>query len=502
MRFEPDPLLLKDKHTVPPDLFQLPDAGVLYPSSSGVSAEDIKRRKPKWAKQALMLAITQNTIILLSHRPFIGQSVYSASNTPAKDYQLSAELKCLRASHVIIEAQRLLVQLFPATHRMWYGWFQAFHAAMTSAWISLLHPSDHPFFHVGQRCIELAIEAFDMGVDKENAEDHHLRACSQLKAIQSFIGRESNSKTLPHPSHVMGSLRVPGAFANYPGNLNPNWMLPPERVSLARTMTHDEMHFTSAPYSRIVHPGMYGYYQHPPQFHTSSLQPVDKPSTQNMPPSSPSAPCDSSGHAVVSEPNHSHRSGSQSELFDPIQPAQASGSLHRAVSHEAGHQSHLYHTSLPSSSSQAQHSQHPQPSEHQHHPLQLLNAPNFAHDAHSPVKGFLTSNSSLNLTEIQSSNNNPSIYAPSSSVSTGSMHYHTVPVPMSVLMMSDLNMNEENTSGRYTFHPASSSDSNGVVDSHRAQCSHPLSPWWFMMMSFDKLSSHLGFFIVSWCLYV
>lgn len=211
MRFEPAPI--EDSPAQSSESFQ----ATFKPSSEGVGIDDIRQREPMLAKQALFLSISQNTILLLLHRPFISLSL--DNSTGATRHQLSEE-QCVRSSQVIIEAQRLLVELFPATRRMWYGWYLTFHAAMTCAWISLLRSPNHPMSGLSRKCISLGIETFELAIKTpESLPENYLRACSQLRAIRNYSNRKLNPpKAITYSTHVFGPT---GHFPSFTYNLTP-----------------------------------------------------------------------------------------------------------------------------------------------------------------------------------------------------------------------------------------------------------------------------------------
>ncbi|POW02529.1 hypothetical protein PSHT_12071 [Puccinia striiformis] len=237
MRFEPDPI--EDQPSKPSGSFQTASQ-VFQPSSTGVGIEDLRRREPMLAKQALLLSISANTILLLLHRPFLSLSL--ENSTGAVGHQMSEE-QCVRSSQVIIEAQRLLVELFPATRRMWYGWYQTFHAAMTCAWISLLRTPTHPMSGLSRKCITLGIETFELAIQTpESLPDNYRRACSQLRAIRNYSNRKLNPpKAITHPTHVFGTA---GSIPSFAYSLAPRAM-----TTLARNI--DRYPTFSEPSSRL-----------------------------------------------------------------------------------------------------------------------------------------------------------------------------------------------------------------------------------------------------------
>ncbi|KAI9609629.1 hypothetical protein H4Q26_007594 [Puccinia striiformis f. sp. tritici PST-130] len=237
MRFEPDPI--EDQPSKPSGSFQTASQ-VFQPSSTGVGIEDLRRREPMLAKQALLLSISANTILLLLHRPFLSLSL--ENSTGAVGHQMSEE-QCVRSSQVIIEAQRLLVELFPATRRMWYGWYQTFHAAMTCAWISLLRTPTHPMSGLSRKCITLGIETFELAIQTpESLPDNCRRACSQLRAIRNYSNRKLNPpKAITHPTHVFGTA---GSIPSFAYSLAPRAM-----TTLARNI--DRYPTFSEPSSRL-----------------------------------------------------------------------------------------------------------------------------------------------------------------------------------------------------------------------------------------------------------
>lgn len=209
MRFEPDPI---EDHPAKSGGSFPTASSIFQPSSSGVGIEDIRRREPMLAKQALLLSISQNTILLLLHRPFISLSL--ENSTGGNGHRMSEE-QCVRSSQVIIEAQRLLVELFPATRGMWYGWYLTFHAAMTCAWISLLRSPTHPMSGLSRKCINLGIETFELAIrTPESLPENYLRACSQLCAIRDYSNRKLNPpKVIAYSSHVFGPTPSLPSFA-------------------------------------------------------------------------------------------------------------------------------------------------------------------------------------------------------------------------------------------------------------------------------------------------
>ncbi|PLW48368.1 hypothetical protein PCANC_00593 [Puccinia coronata f. sp. avenae] len=224
MRFEPDPI--GDYPAKSSGSFQA-TSQVFQPSSAGVGIDDIRQREPMLAKQALLLSISQNTILLLLHRPFLSLSLEKSTGTTG--HQMSEE-QCVRSSQIIIEAQRLLVELFPATRRMWYGWYLTFHAAMTCAWISLLRTPTHPMSGLSRKCITLGIETFELAIrTPESLPENYLRACSQLRAIRNYSNRKLNPpKAITYSNHVFGS---PAAVPSFAYSLTPRAM-----STLARNM--------------------------------------------------------------------------------------------------------------------------------------------------------------------------------------------------------------------------------------------------------------------------
>jgi len=226
MRFEPDPI---DGLPAKPNGSFQATSQVFQPSSTGVGIEDIRRREPMLAKQSLLLSISQNTILLLLHRPFLSLSLENSGG--ATGHQMSEE-QCVRSSQVIIEAQRLLVELFPATRRMWYGWYLTFHAAMTCAWISLLRSPTHPMSGLSRKCITLGIETFELAIETpESLPENYLRACSQLRAIRNYSNRKLNPpKAITYSTHVFGSTAAVPSFAY-------NSLAPRAMTTLARNMT-------------------------------------------------------------------------------------------------------------------------------------------------------------------------------------------------------------------------------------------------------------------------
>ncbi|KAA1109084.1 hypothetical protein PGT21_032859 [Puccinia graminis f. sp. tritici] len=217
MRFEPDPI--EEYPAKQSGSFQT-HSKVFKPSSTGVGIEDLRRREPMLAKQALLLSISQNTILLLLHRPFLSLSL--ENSTGATGHQMSEE-QCVRSSQVIIEAQRLLVELFPATRRMWYGWYLTFHAAMTCAWISLLRTPTHPMSGLSRKCITLGIETFELAIKTpESLPENYLRACSQLRAIRNYSNRKLNPpKAITYSNHVFGAT---GSIPSFAYSLAPRTM--------------------------------------------------------------------------------------------------------------------------------------------------------------------------------------------------------------------------------------------------------------------------------------
>ncbi|KAH9807575.1 hypothetical protein DFH28DRAFT_1004479 [Melampsora americana] len=472
MRFEPEPLSFDTTQTGG----QLPDPNVFYPSSSGVGVKDIKKRNPKWAKQALMLAISHNTILLLLHRPFIGESSQGSSNLSLKDYQLSSRVRCLRSSQVIIEAQRLLVQLFPTTHRMWYGWYKTFHAAMTSAWISLLQSDKGPIFQIGARCVEMAIEAFEMvvvDVDANSVQNDHNQACSQLKAIQKFISRGSGSKNLIYPLESMGVTGTNGGIVNYTPVSKGEWVLPADCYPFARALYTEET-ISPAPF-RVGHPAIPGHMYHPPPF-MSSLSPQD-PSSHRINPSPSSAQCESSGR--VTQDDKSRNPSMKMEVFDHGQTSHTSASLPRGMAFDQSDQQQIYHSQANQSSKDQQphssaqndniHSTESHTNHHIHQSVPLLNSPRFSHAP--SVRNFLPVHVGHGMNGMYPASNSL-LYAPTHAF--GSPHYPDIRGHMSEPMMPNMafqidcgpngnrvNENgESNNSNRYNY--PTSSDTNGV----------------------------------------
>lgn len=501
MRFEPDPLSFEATQIGA----QLPDSNVFYPSSSGVDVKDIKMRNPKWAKQALMLAISHNTILLLLHRPFIGESSQGSSNTSLKDYQLSSRVRCLRSSQVIIEAQRLLVQLFPTTHRMWYGWYKTFHAAMTSAWISLLQSDKGAIFQIGARCVEMAIEAFGMvDVDENSVQNDHTQACSQLKAIQKFISRGSGSKNLICPLDTIGMTGTNGGLTSYPPLSRSEWVNPGDRNPFARAMYSEEMNFMSPTSLRLTHPAIPSHMMYHTSSFVSPLSPQD-PSSHSLNPSPPSAQCESSGH--VTQDDESRNPPMKIEVFDHGQPPHTSASLPRGMSFNQSDQQQLYHSQANQSSQDQQshssaqndniHSTESHTSHHSQQSAQLLSSPQFNHGSNL-VRNFLPAPVPLGMAGMYPTSHPSTLYAPPhgfgslpfSDMRSGHMSVQMIPnvaFPIDCGQNGNrVNENGSTSNSNNRFNYSTSSDTNGGVDLNRVStttdtpvtCSiNSISPW-------------------------
>ncbi|KAG0141961.1 hypothetical protein CROQUDRAFT_673836 [Cronartium quercuum f. sp. fusiforme G11] len=443
MRFEPEPIKLGSTPTVLPDLSRFADPIDLGPSSSFVSATDVRLRAKVWAKQALMLAIYQNSILFLLHRPFIGDAGHSSSKNLFTDQQLRSQVKCLRSSQVIIEAQKLLVDLFPATRRMWYGWYKTFHAAMTSAWIAQLHPHNHSIFEVGKRCLELAIEAYEMcqdePADQKEIQDGHLQACVQLKAIKNIISRSPDSEMIPSAF----VLRASGTYTDLSPNPNTEWAPTGERGSYGSVMGQGGVSFIS-PSAFFPHTVPHGYSPYPATTFTGSpLSPEDGVPPQTLHPSPPSAHGESAAHSSREQDSYDHHSSTNlsSALPRPI------GFNHSSSTSSS---SSLYQTST-------------QPSSHTHPTSQSDALPlpraTFTHEPNlQQLKAFLPNSTNLGIYGPS----HTQVYTPPHAF--GSMHYPADGRSQMSMMLTnpDISLNN-NALNRFNTYPSSSTSTQAEI---------------------------------------
>ncbi|KAI8451127.1 hypothetical protein BY996DRAFT_4586403, partial [Phakopsora pachyrhizi] len=466
MRFEPDPLEIHASHgtsnpgiktQLPPEVFQ--------PSSSGVGVKDIKRRDPKLAKQSLLLAISQNTILLLLHRPFISHSL---ENTPPALRNKTSEEQCIRSSQVIIEAQSLLVELFPATIRMWYGWYQTFHAAMTCAWISLLRAPTHPMSGVARKCVSLAIETFEMAYSTpENMPDTHPNACSQLRAIQSFINRKLNpTKTLTNPAHIFGANMALSPFAY---SIGPHTM-----TRLASTIELGDQSLPSS--AAELHPrGSHilqapsGHFQVPQPSSLTHAYQIQSPYAPQ--PSDLNRALDSTSASMLSPGSDTQQI--QQHSFHPQfdQLHRGSSSLPHFTPSSHDEKRNQYHFQSDSSASQSSHRSAQSTVENRSSPtdrqfqsiddypsISQLVPPNLP-----SIQGYISPNSAMNYCDVGSTSSAQSLYV--AQYALGSLPYQDVHVPLSMLLMQDINIGGQQTiptqtpNGRYSM--ASGGKNNG-----------------------------------------
>ncbi|OAV92369.1 hypothetical protein PTTG_02235 [Puccinia triticina 1-1 BBBD Race 1] len=443
MRFEPDPIE-EYSATKPSGSFQQTTSQVFQPSSTGVGIDDIRRREPMLAKQALLLSISQNTILLLLHRPFLSLSLENSAG--ATGHQMSEE-QCVRSSQVIIEAQRLLVELFPATRRMWYGWYLTFHAAMTCAWISLLRTPTHPMSGLSRKCITLGIETFELAIKTpESLPENYLRACSQLRAIRNYSNRKLNPpKAITYSTHVFGPTSsisplayslAPRAMSTLARNIDkyPNFVEPSARLNFGNEQ--DMIVFDDpASSSHSLTSKASSYPKESSSHHSSLSNSDDKASCLDEPSSDPQL------HAPVHHPPFRFDSNNQQTFTRFTRSAEVgsqdhnndfsvgSDPLHRSSDSSTKHRSHLAHPG----------SMHPLDS---YSTIGHLTQPQLP-----PIHGFSSpaSGSGIGFCSGTASSTAPPLYA--AQYAMNSLQYQDVNVnmnvPLSMLVMHHVNSAEE-----------------------------------------------------------